>query len=241
MAAIAIELGGARPGRRSSWSRSSRRWSLALAVGQLAIAGLCALDRRRRRSGRRPGRHVGGDAERAARSALPGLARDERRGRDRGCGPGPASGARRCSPGVPGDPGQRARGELEPVPAADVEAPWRARPGVARAARRDPGAAAWRGSLCLQLLAVGYALTLADGAAEAGAMAARGGHRPARRGRARRSRAGPTTGSSVEAAGGRLDGPSCARPRRSRGSRERSRSARRRGCASPRRRRDGPG
>ena len=56
--------------------------------------------------------------------------------------------------------------------------------------------------LCLQLLAAGYSLTLADGAVEAGALAA--GDRPAAAdgGRGRASRAGPATGSSSRARAG---------------------------------------
>ena len=163
---------GRRGAPRSSWSASLPFLLLAILVAaQLALAGACALVGGRRGAGRRAGG--------AGRRATP------RRRRAARC-------RRRCETGAEVDD---ARGgvAVEVPRAAPAARPaggrasarrrgWgrvdrRAGPGVGRAGRRAAGAAARR-LVAFQLLAAGYALTLADGAAEAGALALASG-RPA--------------------------------------------------------------
>ena len=147
---------------------------LLLAVAQLAVAGFALWSAGdAARAGARAA-HVGGDARAAALSALPGWL--EQRGTGRRPRVRSRSGSRRprCCPGVPAIPVSAAT-ELS-----------RGRRWVAEPAAGWLGAERGQASiellaamplvvvvavLCLQLLATGYALTLADGAVEAGAIA----------------------------------------------------------------------
>ena len=144
---------------------------LFLAVAQLAVAGFALWSAGdAARAGARAA-HVGGDARAAALSALPGWlergARIERAGRLRS-----ASRHRRCFPGfrrsLSARPPSSARGR---GPVAEI-----GRPGCQRGQASIELLAAIpfvfvAALVCMQLLAAGYALTLADGAAEAGAIA----------------------------------------------------------------------
>ena len=69
--------------------------------------------------------------------------------------------------------------------------------GDGRAGRGAARRCCWRRYIALQLLAAGYALTLADGAAEAGALALASGRSAVTRPRGRRCRAGQRTTSQV--------------------------------------------
>ena len=156
-----------------SWSACCPSCSLAILVAaQLAMAGASLWSagiaaRAGARAALVGGRADGGGARGAAAGAARGGAGRRRGGRRRGRGAAAAPASRHA--------GCRARREDEAGPAVDSE---RGQATVELVAALP--ALLLAGYVAFQLLAAGYALTLADGAAEAGALALASG-RPASR------------------------------------------------------------
>ena len=187
---------------RSSWSRSFRRcssrsWSRRSWSRPATRSGRRGSPRGPARARRWSGADAGGAARDGrcrpalrAGAAVREVEGERRRGLGAGAGAAPA--ARPA--------GARGSGRRPRWGPAVAE---RARPGLGRARRRRCRLLLLAGLVALQLLAAGYALTLADGAAEAGALALARAAAPAGA-PAQRCRAGRATGSMSRSRAGRV-------------------------------------